>query len=72
MGNERALLNFIRAAVKDGGSVQVSFYKDTDRKLKVSIESAYMTLPMEDRELDIIKINQAAGETEELETFTEI
>ena len=72
MENERALLNFIRAAVKDGGSVRVSFYKDTERKLKVSIEIAYMTLPMEDRELDIIKLNQAAGETEEPETLTEI
>lgn len=72
MGNERALLNFIRAAVKDGGSVQASFYKDTDRKLKVSIESAYMTLPMEDRELDIIKLNQAAGEIAETETIMEI
>lgn len=65
MKNERALMNFIRAAVRGGGSVTASFYEDNGGLLKVSIESAYMTLPMEDRELDIIKFNPAPGQNAE-------
>ena len=64
MRNERALMNFIRAAVKGGGSVTASFYEDSG-KLRVSIESAYMSLPMEDAYLDIIKFNPAPGENAE-------
>lgn len=64
MSTEKALFNFIREAVKSGGSVDVSFYGSGDN-ITASIESAYLKIPKEEEEVDIIKITPAPGEDAE-------
>ena len=68
MNTDKELMRFIRAAVKNGGSVDISFYQ-AGNHITASVENAYMILPNEEEEVDIIKITPAAGEDAETATI---
>lgn len=71
MNTDKELMRFIRAAVKNGGSVDISFYQ-AGNHITASVENAYMMLPNEDEEweeLDIITLTPAPGENAETTTI---
>lgn len=68
MNTDKELMRFIRAAVKNGGSVDISFYQ-AGNHITASIENAYMILPNEEEEVDIITLTPAPGENAETITI---
>lgn len=68
MNTDKELMRFIRAAVKNGGSVNIRFFR-TGKHIMASVENAYMILPNEEEEVDIITLTPAAGEDAETVTI---
>lgn len=53
MNTDKELMRFIRAAVKNGGSVDISFYQ-AGNHITASVENAYMILPNEEKEVEVM------------------